>query len=118
LALNIFILKESIQMNAIRSISAVLLLSSLALGAVHASHLGPIVIRSSNVPVAPRTSNIAVAACADGETRLSGGGRFGGFGAQRGIQASFPQGTGWVVHGRNNTAQELILIASILCLQN
>jgi hypothetical protein len=68
-------------------------------------------------PLPPGTSNVAVAACLDGETRLSGGGRFS-FGPNRGIQASFPQGTGWVVWGRNNTAQEQILVAEILCLQN
>jgi len=99
--------------------------SEIADGAVVASNLGSIVIRSSVVPVPTNFTIEASVDCAAGEVLLSGGAEVkdplpigeGGAPSGRRLLVSRPDGNGWKATGADDGPRDSELVVFARCLQ-
>jgi hypothetical protein len=90
----------------------------IADGQVLGPDLGPTIVRANSDSIPANSSGAVAVACQGNEVRLSGGGFFTGAALpNRGVQATFTFGNGWIVVGRNNTAAPLDLNVQVVCLQ-
>lgn len=90
----------------------------IADGQVLGPDLGPTIVRANSDSIPANSSGAVGVGCQGNEVRLSGGGFFTGAALpNRGVQATFTFGNGWLVVGRNNTAAPLDLNVQVVCLQ-
>jgi hypothetical protein len=89
----------------------------IADGQVLGPDLGPTTVRSNSDTIPAGYSGAVAVGCQGNEVRLSGGGFFNGATQpNKGLQATFTLGNGWIAIGRNNTAAPQILNVQVVCL--